>query len=112
MQTCFVCHQANGQGVPGQIPPLAKSDLLMADKAGAIRGVLQGRNGEVTVNGKKYNGIMIPFGQLKDEQVADVITYVRNNWGNSGEGATPQEVNAIRKANPEVAGKLASSPFE
>jgi nitrite reductase (NO-forming) len=112
MQTCFVCHQANGQGVPGQIPPLAKSDLLMADKAGAIRGVLQGRNGEVTVNGKTYNGIMIPFNQLKDEQVADVITFVRNNWGNSGDGATPQEVTAIRKANPEVASKLASSPFE
>lgn len=112
MQTCFVCHQPNGKGVPGQIPPLAKSDLLMADKAGAIRGVLQGRNGQVTVNGKTYNGIMIPLNQLKDEQVADVITYVRNNWGNSGAGATPQEVKAIRKTTTEVAGKLAPNPFE
>jgi nitrite reductase (NO-forming) len=112
LQTCFVCHQPNGKGVPGQIPPLAKSDLLMADKAGAIRGVLQGRSGEITVNGKTYTGIMIPFGQLKDEQVADVITYVRNNWGNSGEGATAQEVSAIRKTTATVAGKIAPSSFE
>jgi nitrite reductase (NO-forming) len=112
MQTCFVCHQPNGKGVPGQIPPLAQSDLLMADKAGAIRGVLQGRTGEVTVNGKKYTGIMVPFGQLKDEQVADVITYVRNDWGNSGEGASPQEVSDIRKTTSAVAGKLASNAFE
>ena len=112
MQTCFVCHQPNGKGVPGQIPPLAKSDLLMTDKAGAIRGVLQGRNGEVTVNGKKYTGIMIPFGQLKDEQIADVITYVRNNWGNSGGGATPEEVNDIRKTTTAVAGKPAANPYE
>jgi nitrite reductase (NO-forming) len=112
MQTCFVCHQPNGKGVTGQIPPLAQSDLLMSDKAGAIRGVLQGRTGEVTVNGKKYTGIMVPFGQLKDEQVADVITYVRNDWGNSGEGATPQEVSEIRKTTTAVAGKLAANSFE
>src|SRR5262245_8876674 len=55
MQTCFVCHQPNGAGIPGQIPPLAKSDYLMADKERAIRGVLFGQSGEMTVNGKKYN---------------------------------------------------------
>jgi nitrite reductase (NO-forming) len=112
MQTCFVCHQPNGKGVPGQIPPLAKSDLLMADKAGAIRGVLQGRNGEVTVNGKTYTGIMVPFGQLKDDQVADVITYVRNNWGNSGAGATSQEVGDIRKTIATLAGQPPANPYE
>ncbi len=111
-QTCFVCHQPNGQGVPGQIPPLAKSDLLMADKTGAIRGVLQGRNGELTVNGKKYSGIMIPFSQLTDQQIADVITYVRNNWGNAGEAASPQEVQAIRKMTTGLAGKPTPSAYE
>jgi nitrite reductase (NO-forming) len=107
-QTCFVCHQPNGQGVPDQIPPLAKSDLLMADKIGAIRGVVQGRSGEVTVNGKKYSGTMIPLAYLNDQQIADVLTYVRNSWGNSGDGATVAEVQAVRKAAPA----LAANPFE
>lgn len=111
-QTCFVCHQPNGKGVPGQIPPLAHSDLLMKDKTDAIRGVLQGRNGEVTVNGKKYNGIMIPFGQLSDEQIADVITFVRNNWGNSGAGASNEEVNRIRQTTTALVGKVAPNPYE
>lgn len=111
-QTCFVCHQPTGKGVPEQIPPLAKSDLLMADKAGAIRGVLAGRNGALTVNGKKYNGIMIPFAQLTDEQIADVITYVRNSWGNVGDIASPQEVKEIRKATNTLAGKPAASDYE
>jgi nitrite reductase (NO-forming) len=112
MQTCFVCHQPNGKGVPDQIPPLAKSDLLMTDKAGAIKGVLEGRKGEVTVNGKKYNGIMVPFGQLTDTQIADVITYVRNNWGNQGDGVTPQEVQEIRKNTSALTGKPAANPYE
>jgi nitrite reductase (NO-forming) len=103
MQTCFVCHQPDGKGVGDQIPPLAKSDLLMTDKTGAIRGVIQGRNGELSVNGKKYNGIMVPFGHLTDEQIADVITYVRNNWGNSGDAATVKEVHDIRSNSPALA---------
>ena len=111
-QTCFVCHQPNGKGVPNQIPPLAQSDLLIKDKTDAIRGVLQGRNGEVTVNGKKYNGIMIPFGQLSDEQIADVITFVRNSWGNSAAGATVDEVSRIRQTTTAVVGKVTPSEYE
>ena len=99
MQTCFVCHQPNGRGVPGQIPPLAGSDVLMNDKAGAIRGVIQGRPGPVTVNGKHYTVPMIPVAGLNDQQIADVITYVRNSWGNSDTNAvTPQEVSEQRKS--------------
>ena len=109
-QTCFVCHQPTGQGVPGQIPPLAHSDLLMADRAGAIRGVIQGRSGEVTVNGKKYNGIMIPFPQLSDEQIADVLTYVCNSWGNAGDAVKTSEVSQLRKSAPALA--AAPNPFE
>jgi len=96
MQTCFVCHQPQGEGIPGQIPPLAKSDYLMADKANSIRGVLRGRTGEIVVNGKTYNGIMIPLNYLTDEQVANVLTYVRNSWGNSGESVSIEEVAKIR----------------
>src|SRR5687768_6413011 len=88
MQTCFVCHQMNGEGIPNQIPPLAKSDFLMADKERAIRIVLQGQSGEIVVNGKKYNAIMAPLNNLSDEEVANVLTYVQNSFGNSAPPVT------------------------
>jgi len=100
MQTCFVCHQPGGQGLPGQVPPLTKSDYLMADKTRSIRAVLQGLSGEITVNGKTYNGQMIPISGLTDEEVANVLTYVRNSWGNEGEAVTVNEVRQIRSEVP------------
>jgi nitrite reductase (NO-forming) len=100
MQTCFVCHQPDGVGIPNQIPPLAKSDFLMADKHRAIRGVLAGQSGEMVVNGKKFNGVMIPLNYLSDDQVANVLTYVRNSFGNQGEPVTMNEVRKIRSDLP------------
>jgi nitrite reductase (NO-forming) len=108
MQTCFVCHQPEGQGVPGQIPPLAKSDFLMANRENSIRGVLAGRSGEVVVNGKKYNAVMAPLQYLTDEQIANVVTYVRNSWGNLGDAVSAQEVRRIRG---EVSAP-AANPYE
>ncbi len=100
MQTCFVCHQIEGQGIPGQIPPLAKSDFLIADKERSVRTVLQGLSGEITVNGKKYNGQMIPLNYLSDEDIANVLTYVRNSFGNSGDAVSATEVRRIRNEAP------------
>jgi nitrite reductase (NO-forming) len=100
MQTCFVCHQPDGQGLAGQIPPLAKSDLLLSDKAGAIRGILQGRSGEITVNGKKYNGTMVPLNYLTNEQIANAMTYVLNDWGNTGDAVSAEEVRRVRSEAP------------
>ena len=93
-QTCFACHQAEGQGLAGVFPPLAKSDFLMADKARAIRGVIKGQTGEITVNGQQYNGVMPPV-LLTDEQIAQVLTYVTNAWGNSGDIVTVDDVKKI-----------------
>ena len=100
MQTCFVCHQVEGQGIPGQIPPLAKSDYLMADKERSIRGVLQGNSGEIVVNGTKFNAQMIPLNYLNDEDIANVLTYVRNSFGNSGDAVSITEVRRIRSEAP------------
>lgn len=100
MQTCFVCHQTEGQGIVGQIPPLAKSDFLMADKDRSIRFVVHGASGEIEVNGKKYNGIMAPMNYLPDDEIANVLTYVRNSWGNSGDPVTVDEVRRIRGEAP------------
>lgn len=93
--TCLACHQANGSGVAGAFPPLAKSDYLNADKSRAIQTVIGGRTGEIVVNGTKYNSIM-PAQQLSDEDVANVLTYVYSAWGNSGKEVKPDEVKAER----------------
>ncbi|WP_084122944.1 copper-containing nitrite reductase [Aquiflexum balticum] len=96
MQACFACHQANGEGLANAFPPLAKADYLNADENRAIDVLLHGLSGEVTVNGKKYNSIM-PSQQLKDEEVAAVLTYVYNSWGNNGSEITPEMVSKRRK---------------
>jgi nitrite reductase (NO-forming) len=95
--TCVSCHQVNGAGVPGVFPPLAKSDYLMSDAKRAIRTVLHGLEGEITVNGEPYNQQMPSQSHLTDGQVADVLNYVRNNWGNQGPAVTPSQVKAERK---------------
>lgn len=92
---CFACHQKEGQGVPNAFPPLAKSDYLMADRARAIRTVLSGQQGKITVNGVEYNGVM-PAQNLTDDEVANVITYVMNSWGNQADMVTSTEVAKVR----------------
>ena len=107
LQTCFVCHQLNGEGLPGQIPPLAKSDLFAAmSDAEAIRIVIAGRTGEVVVNGKKYNGTMTPLNYLSDDQIANVLTYVRNSFGNEGPSVT---VDAVKQMRATTAAPAASA---
>lgn len=90
-QNCAACHQPTGLGVPEVFPPLAKSDFLMADKKRSIQIVKHGLQGEIVVNGKKYNNVM-PAVSLTDEEKANVLTYVRNSWGNKGDAVTPEEV--------------------
>jgi len=80
---CVACHQDTGQGLPGAFPPLAKSDYLLADPARAVGIVVRGLQGEVTVNGQKYNSVMPAMTQLTEQQIADVLTYVLNTWGNA-----------------------------
>ena len=94
-QTCFACHQMNGEGMVGVFPPLAKSDFLMADKDRSIRAITKGLAGPIKVNGKDYNGVMPPV-TLNDEQISQVLTYVRNEWGNTGEIVTVDEVRKVR----------------
>ena len=97
MQTCFACHQAEGQGIPNAFPPLAKSDYLNADVNRAIDIILNGLTGEITVNGQKYNSVMTRQ-NLSDDEVANVLTYVYNSWGNSKKEVTPAMVKSRRNA--------------
>ena len=92
---CLICHQASGQGTPGSFPPLAKSDFLMSDMDRAIRAIVSGLRGQIVVNGKKFDNAMPPA-VLDDQGVADVLTYVRNSFGNSGEGIEAKRVAGVR----------------
>jgi mono/diheme cytochrome c family protein len=80
---CAGCHQANGQGLPPAFPPLAGSSIVTGPPAKVIAVVSNGLNGKVTVSGKDYNGAMPAWkGQLKNDEIAAVITYIRSAWGN------------------------------
>ena len=95
---CLACHQAKGEGIPSAFPPLAKSDFLNADHERAIGIVLHGLSGPVEVNGEKYDSVM-PGIALNDGQVANVLTYVLNSFGNDGGQVSPAEVKKQRKAD-------------
>lgn len=98
---CAACHQPTGQGVPNAFPPLAGSDFLNADKLRAIKTVINGRQGEVVVNGMKFNNSMPQF-PLGDEDIANVLTFVYNSFGNSGLEVNPEEVKVARSQPPDV----------
>jgi len=95
MQTCVACHQAEGQGIPNAFPPLAKSDYLNADVDRAIDIVLHGKTGEITVNGKNYNSVMTRQ-MLSPDEIANVLTYVYNSWGNSGKKVSKEMVLKVK----------------
>jgi nitrite reductase (NO-forming) len=93
---CQNCHMENGQGMEGVNPPLAKTAYLKDTKKN-IGIILNGQTGDVVVNGKKYNAIMNPLNYLDDKQIADVLNYVRNSWGNKYPIVTPAQVKSVRK---------------
>lgn len=99
--TCSTCHQAEGQGLASIFPPLAKSDFLMADRERAIELVLKGMSGPIVVNGETYNGVMTPFAHLTDHEIADVLTFVLNSWGNDGGAVADEEIARVRAALPK-----------
>lgn len=95
--TCVTCHQANGLGVPGQYPPLVGSEWAQGSEERAIRIVLHGLNGPITVEGKEFNNVMAPLGAaLKDEQIANALSYVRASWGNTAPEVQPETVAKVR----------------
>jgi len=102
--TCSVCHQPNGAGLPNVFPPLASSDYLMADKHRSVEIVLNGLTGALTVNGLQFNSVMPPMSQLTDDEIANILTYVRNSWGNQGEAVTTEEVAKLRATTKRPAG--------
>jgi len=98
---CAACHQSNGQGLAGAFPPLAGSDYLAGGgPAAAIDAVLNGVSGPITVNGKDFNSVMPNLSYLSDRDVADIVTFVFNSWGNPGGEVNSAEVAAARGGEP------------
>jgi nitrite reductase (NO-forming) len=102
--TCSVCHQQNGEGLAGVFPPLASSDYLMEDTNRAIEIVLNGLTGPVTVNGSPFDSVMPPMSQLNDDEIANILTFTMNTWGNSGDAISKDDVAAIREATERPQG--------
>lgn len=97
-QFCMACHMANGEGVPGLYPPLTQTEMVLGDKSKLIDIVINGMEGAIEVKGEKYNNIMAKLDYLQDQQVADVLSYVRTNFGNDTSEVTVGEVAAVRAA--------------
>ncbi|MBY0479966.1 MAG: cytochrome c [Chitinophagaceae bacterium] len=94
---CMNCHMEDGKGMENVYPPVAKSDFLKRPAKDLIDNIMNGQSGETKVNGINYNAIMPAMNYLTDEQIADLINYVNNSWGNKNKIAvTPGQVKKIR----------------
>jgi len=96
-RTCIACHQPTGMGIPPVFPPLAGSEWIAKSSSIAVRNIINGMQGPVTVKGMTYNSMMPPVAGLTDKDIADVVTYVNNSFGNTGAIVTEAEVTAIKK---------------
>jgi nitrite reductase (NO-forming) len=97
VSNCINCHLADGSATPDRYPPLAKADYLHKPADSLIIIVLEGQTGEIVVNGKKYNDEMLAQNYLSDAEIADVLNYIRNSWGNKMAVIKPEQVKALRK---------------
>lgn len=96
---CGTCHQQNGKGVRGRMPPLSGTEWVTGDKERLIRVVLNGLQGNIEVNGETYNGVMPPHNYLSDEELATILTYIRQNFGNKASAVMASEVRLARERN-------------
>jgi len=95
-KTCIACHQPTGLGIPPVFPPLAGSEWVAMSPSIPVRNILHGMTGPVTVKGTTYTSMMPPVAGLSDGDIADVVTFVRNSFGNSGAAVTEEDVKAIK----------------
>ncbi|WP_242691735.1 c-type cytochrome [Desertivirga arenae] len=95
MQSCVACHQVDGGGVQNLNPPLIKTSYVLGSPQRLINVLLKGMS-QQPVDGERYSNAMPPYNYLSDKQIADVLTYVRNNFGNKASAITPEQVKSVR----------------
>jgi len=122
LQVCATCHQATGTGVAGTYPPLAASEWVVGNEERLIRVLLHGLNGPIEVEGKAYSGAMPAFGKVtgggynwNEEKISQVLTYIRQEWGNKAASITKDKVTEVLSAEkarskPWTSGEL--DPFK
>lgn len=98
---CAACHSRNGEGSPPRFPPISDTEWVNGDKETLITIVLQGLDGAIEVKGEVYNTPMPAHGYLSDEEIAQVLTYVRSNFGNNASPVSPAEVADVRASLEE-----------
>jgi mono/diheme cytochrome c family protein len=97
-RTCIACHQPTGKGLPPVFPSIAGTPIVVGNPELPIKFILQGLMGPITIEGTTYNSMMPPVGGVSDQDIADVLTYVRQSFGNRGTIVTPAQVKAVRDA--------------
>ena len=97
-RTCIACHQPTGMGLPPVFPPIANAPIVVGNPELPIKFILQGLMGPITVNGMTYNSMMPPVPGVSDAEIADVLTYVRQSFGNQGNPVSADQVKAVRAA--------------
>ena len=97
-RTCIACHQPTGMGLPPVFPPIANAPIVVGNPELPIKFILQGLMGPITVNGMTYNSMMPPVLGVSDAEIADVLTYVRQSFGNQGNPVSADQVKAVRAA--------------
>ena len=93
---CLTCHQKDGSGVSSMYPPISNNPRVRGEKERLIKIILEGQSGRIEVHGEYYNGVMPPFRNLSDREVAAVLTYMRQNFKNDTTAVTVKEVKAVR----------------
>ncbi len=93
---CLTCHQADGGGVPNLNPPLIKTSYVLGSKNRLIQILLKGMDQEIEIGGDYFNNPMPPHNYLSNRQIADVLTYVRNSFGNKAGSVSEEEVKKLR----------------
>lgn len=95
-QQCMSCHQVDGTGVMNMNPPLVKTTYVLGAKAALIKIVLEGLTTPLTIDDNDYHNVMPPHTTMTDQQIADVLTYVRHSFGNMATAVTAADVKAVR----------------
>jgi len=95
-QQCIACHQVDGSGVMNMNPPLVKTTYVLGNKTALIKIVLEGMKTPLTIDDNEYHNVMPPHTTLTDQNIADVLTFVRHSFGNKAVAVTAAEVKAVR----------------
>jgi mono/diheme cytochrome c family protein len=104
---CLSCHQADGTGVPGLYPPVTPNEWISGEKHRLIRLMIEGLSGPIEVNGEPYSFEMAAHDFLSDQEIADILTFLRSSFGNSSEPVTSEDVSIVRKSLTE---EISSTP--